>query len=199
MYKKCYVGKKLGENYYEMHLWESDGEHQIIPYNNIAYQEVESGSHSCRGLNKEYLKPVSKWFFSKNPDYKHKNTPGLHFHDMPVDQKFLVERYGVNDEPSTGHREVFFDIVCEIGGALTEEYIETAPMPITSIAWWDKQEDLWSILILDRKSQIAKVTEGNRRIIPCKTENELLASFVEAIRDMDPDICLLYTSDAADE
>ena len=198
MYKKCYVGKKLGENYYEMHLWESDGDHQIIPYNNIAYQEVEPGAHSCRGLNKEYLKPVSKWFFSKNPDFKHKNTPGLHFHDMPIDQKFLVERYGTNDEPSTGHREVFFDIECEIGGALTEDYIETAPMPITSIAWWDKQEDLWSILILDRKSQITKVTEGNRKIIPCKTENELLASFVEAIRDIDPDILIGYNSDFFD-
>jgi DNA polymerase elongation subunit (family B) len=198
MYKKCYVGKKLGENYYEMHLWESDGDHQVIPYNNIAYQEVEPGVHSCRGLNKEFLKPVSKWFFSKNPDYKHKNTPGLHFHDMPVDQKFLVERYGINDEPSTGHREVFFDIECEIGGALTEEYIESAPMPITSIAWWDKQEDLWSILILDRKSQITKVTEGNRKIIPCKTENELLASFIEAIRDIDPDILIGYNSDFFD-
>ena len=198
MYKKCYVGKKLGENYYEMHLWESDGDHQVIPYNNIAYQEVEPGAHSCRGLNKEYLKPVSKWFFSKNPDFKHKNTPGLHFHDMPVDQKFLVERYGTNDEPSTGHREVFFDIECEIGGALTEEYIETAPMPITSIAWWDKQEDLWSILILDRKSQITKVTEGNRKVIPCKTENELLSKFVEAIRDIDPDILIGYNSDFFD-
>lgn len=198
MYKKCYVGKKLGENYYEMHLWESDGDHQVIPYNNIAYQEVEPGAHSCRGLNKEYLKPVSKWFFSKNPDFKHKNTPGLHFHDMPIDQKFLVERYGINDEPSTGHREVFFDIECEIGGALTEEYIETAPMPITSIAWWDKQEDLWSILILDRKSQITKVTEGNRKVIPCKTENELLASFIEAIRDIDPDILIGYNSDFFD-
>ena len=198
MYIKCYTGKKLGENYYEMHLWESDGNHQIIPYNNIAYQEVEPGDHSCRGLNKEYLKPVSKWFFSKNPDYKHKNTPGLHFHDMPIDQKFLVERYGINDEPSTGHREVFFDIECEIGGALTEDYIGTAPMPITSIAWWDKQEDLWSILILDRKSQITKVTEGNRKVIPCKTENELLAKFIEAIRDIDPDILIGYNSDFFD-
>ena len=48
--------------------------------------------------------------------------PNLHFHDMKPHQKFLVERYGVNDVPSKGHREVFFDIECEIGGALTEEY-----------------------------------------------------------------------------
>ena len=55
--------------------------------------------------------------------------------------KVLIETLWYNDEPSTGHRELFFDIECEIGGALTEEYIERAPMPITSIAWWDKQTD----------------------------------------------------------
>ena len=70
---------------------------------------------------------------------------------MKVHQKFLVERYGINDVPSTGHRELFFDIECEIGGALTEDYIESAPMPITSIAWWDKTPDTWHILILDNK------------------------------------------------
>ena len=28
MYKKCYQGKKLDHNLYEMHLWEEDGKHQ---------------------------------------------------------------------------------------------------------------------------------------------------------------------------
>ena len=37
-----------------------------------------------------------------------------------------------------GHREVFFDIEIEMGGALTEEYIQSAPKPVTSIAWYDK-------------------------------------------------------------
>jgi hypothetical protein len=32
--------------------------------------------------------------------------------------------YGNDDEPSTTHREVFFDIEIEMGGALTEEYIK---------------------------------------------------------------------------
>jgi DNA polymerase elongation subunit (family B) len=198
MYKKCYPGKKLGENYYEMHLWDDQKGHQIIPYNNIAYQECSEEEHSNRGLNGEFLKPVSKWFFSKNPDYSHKNTPGLHFHDMPIEQKFLVERYGINDEPSTGHREVFFDIECEIGGALTEDYIESAPMPITSIAWWDKTPDTWHILILDKKGQLQHTKARNKEIIPCKTEHELLAKFIEAIRNIDPDILIGYNSDYFD-
>ena len=204
MYKKAYTGNKLkhlGPNWVEIHLWEEDKGHQIVPYNNIAYQECTEEEQTHTGLNGEPLKPISKWFFSKNPDYSSKNTPNLHFHDMKPHQKFLVERYGVNDVPSKGHREVFFDIECEIGGALTEEYIEDAPMPITSIAWWDKQTDEWAIVILDKTGQLKHTKTGenkNKEIIPCATENELLAKFVEAIREMDPDILVGYNSDYFD-
>jgi hypothetical protein len=45
MYKKCYQGKKLGSNIFEMHLWEEEGGHQIIPYENIAYQECKEEEH----------------------------------------------------------------------------------------------------------------------------------------------------------
>ena len=57
MYKKCYQGKRLGKNHYEMHLWESDDKHQIIPWENYAYVE-DKESYSCRGLNGEYLRPT---------------------------------------------------------------------------------------------------------------------------------------------
>ncbi|MDC0540039.1 hypothetical protein OAO15_00855 [bacterium] len=198
MYKKCYQGKKLGHNVWEMHLWEEDKGHQVIPYENIAYQECKEGEHTNIGLNGEYLKHTNNWYFSKNPNYSDKNTPGLHFHDMKLHQKFLVERYGINDVPSTGHREVFFDIECEIGGALTEEYIESAPMPITSIAWWDKTPDTWHILILDKKNQLKHTKARNKEIIPCSTESQLLAKFIEIIRDIDPDILIGYNSDYFD-
>ena len=198
MYIKCYQGKKLGHNVWEMHLWEEGKGHQIIPYENIAYQECREEDHTNVGLNGEYLKHTNNWFFSKNPNYSDKNTPGLHFHDMKIHQKFLVERYGTNDVPSTGHREVFFDIECEIGGALTEDYIESAPMPITSIAWWDKTPDTWHILILDKKNQLKHTKAKNKEIIPCNTESQLLAKFIEVIRDIDPDILIGYNSDYFD-
>ena len=197
MYKKCYQGKKLGHNVWEMHLWDEKG-HQVIPYENIAYQECKEEDHTNIGLNGEYLKHTNNWFFSKNPNYSDKNTPGLHFHDMKTHQKFLVERYGTDDVPSTGHREVFFDIECEIGGALTEDYIESAPMPITSIAWWDKTPDTWHILILDKKNQLKHTKAKNKEIIPCSTESQLLAKFIEIIRDIDPDILIGYNSDYFD-
>jgi len=201
MYKKCYQGKKLGSNLFEMHLWESDDKHQIIPYQNEAYQICDDIDCEYTGLGGEPLRKIKDWFYSKNENYSHNNTPNLYFSDLGIVQKFLVERYGTNDKPSTGHRELFFDIECEIGGALTPEYIERAPMTITSIAWWDKSEDHWAILILDKQNQLSHTKTGenkNKEIIPVATEQELLLKFIEAFRAINPDILIGYNSDFFD-
>ena len=198
MYKKCYQGKKLDHNLYEMHLWEEDGKHQVVEYKNTAYVNCSKQDSTLKGLNGEFVKPITNWRFSKNPMYKDKNTPGLHFHDMPAYQKFLIEKYGINDDPSTGHREVFFDIEIEMGGALTEEYIEDAPKPVTSIAWFDKQEDKWSIIILDKKKQLNHTKARNKEIIPVTTETELLKTFVKLFKEMNPDIIIGWNSDYFD-
>jgi DNA polymerase elongation subunit (family B) len=180
-----------------MHLWEDNG-YKNIEWHNSVYQECNEEDAEFYGINGEPLHKINKWYFSKNPEYRHKNTPGLHFHDIPPHQKFLIERYGTNDEPSKNHKEVFFDIEIEIGGALTEEYIERAPMPVTSIAWYYKQEDKWAILILDKKNQLKHTKAKNREIIPCRTEQELLLKWLEYIREIDPDILIGYNSDFFD-
>ncbi len=185
MYKKCYT-TKIKDNKYKVYLWDDLGYDEVIWYN-ASYVEDNEGTFN--GINGEKLKKTTKW---------DRYTPNLHFHDMKPHQKYLVERYGTADEPSKTHRELFFDIECEIGGALTEEYIESAPMPITSIAWWDKQEDWWAILILDKKGELNHTKAKNKEIIPCKTEKELLGKFLEKFREIDPDIILGYNSDFFD-
>ena len=187
MYKKCYA-TRLGNNKYKIHIWDEGGYDEIEWYN-TAYQECSKEEGTHYGLGGEYLKEIYNW---------DKNTPNLHFHDMKPHQKYLVEKYGTNDTPSTGHKELFFDIECEIGGALTEEYIESAHMPITSIAWWDKTPNTWHILILDKKKQLKHTKAKSKEIIPCSTEQELLAKFLEHFREIDPDILIGYNSDFFD-
>ena len=186
-YKKCYASP-LGKNKWKIHLWDEGG-YDEVEWWNPAYIECSKEESTDRGINGEYLKKIYNW---------DKDNPNLHFHDMKPYQKFLIEKYGTNDTPSTGHRELFFDIECEIGGALTEEYIESAPMPITSIAWWDKTPDDWAILILDKKGQLNRTKARNKEIIPCKTEAELLAKFLERFKEIDPDILIGYNSDFFD-
>ena len=186
-YKKCYASP-LGKNKWKIHLWDEGG-YDEVEWWNPAYIECSKEESTDRGINGEYLKKIYNW---------DKDNPNLHFHDMKPYQKFLIEKYGTDDTPSTGHRELFFDIECEIGGALTEEYIESAPMPITSIAWWDKTPDDWAILILDKKGQLNRTKARNKEIIPCKTEAELLAKFLERFKEIDPDILIGYNSDFFD-
>ena len=186
-YKKCYA-TRLGGNKYKIHLWDSAG-YDEIEWVNSAYQECPLEQAQFIGLNGEPLKKLTKW---------DKNTPNIHFHDMKPHQKFLVERFGKDDIPSKGHRELFFDIECEIGGALTEEYIERAPMPITSIAYWDKTPNKWVILILDKNQKIQPLKLENKEIIPLQTERQLLSKFIDHIRNIDPDILIGYNTDFFD-
>ena len=83
--------------------------------------------------------------------------------------------------PLTTHRELFFDIETEMGDALTEDYIKSAPKKVTSIAWYDKQVDEWAILILDPKSKLSRTKAKTKEIIPCATEEELLLKFIRKI------------------
>jgi len=187
LYKKCFAQRIKGNNFL-IHLWDDEG-YKKIEWTNQAYIECDESQSSHTGLNGESLKKISNW---KSDNSK------LHFHDMTPYQKFLVEKYGINDEPSTTQKEFFFDIETEMGDALTEDYIKSAPKKVTSIAWYDKQVDEWAILILDPKSKLSRTKAKTKEIIPCATEEELLLKFLEKFREIDPDIIVGWNSDYFD-
>ena len=187
MYKKCYA-QRLNYNTYKIHLWEDTG-YQLLEWKNQVYKECDEYDATHTGLNGEPLRKVMKW---DREDTK------LHFHDVTPYQKFLIEKYGIDDTPSVTHKECFFDIEIEMGDALTPEYIRSAPKKVTSIAWYDLQIDMWYILILDSKKQLKHYHAKNKEIIPVETEEELLAKFLERFREMDPDILVGYNSDYFD-
>ena len=187
MYKKCFA-QRIGNNKHLIHLWEDTG-YSKVEWTNKSYVECGEADATHLGLNGEPLRKITNW---KSDD------PKLHFHDMTAYQKFLVEKYGINDEPSVTHREMFFDIEIEMGEALTEEYIKSAPKKVTSIAWYDKQVDEWAILLLDVKGKLNRTKAKNKEIIPVATEEELLMKFIERFREIDPDIIVGWNSDYFD-
>jgi len=193
MYKKIFLegAKTLSkkENTHTVHLWTDQGYEKIPIWENYAYVECLPKLAKYKGLNGEPLR--------RTLDYNG-STPNVHFGDISSHQKFLLEHYGTNDEPSKTCREVFFDIECEMGGALTEEYISNAPKPITSIAWYDKQTDWWAIVILDKKEQLKHTKTGNKEIIPFKYEEDLLDCFISKIEEIQPDMLVGYNSDYFD-
>ena len=192
MYKKIYEqGNKRQtgkENTHLIHLWTDEG-YEKIEWENHAYRECREDEAKFKGLNGEPLLRTHKW---------DRNTTKLHFGDISAHQKFLIEKYGIDDKPSTTCREVFFDIECEMGGALTEEYISTAPKPITSIAWYDKQLDQWAIVILDKKGILKRTKARNKEIIPFRHEADLLDCFLSRMEEIEPDMLVGYNSDYFD-
>ena len=189
MYQNIYI-EKSQHGKPTVHLWDDKLGYQKFQFTPYAYQKSPTGQH--RSLYGDKLKKVQYW---TGEDLQEGN---IFESDVPLETRVLIDKYGDSNEPSEGHRELFFDIECEIGGALTEDYIANAPMPITSIAYWDKTPDQWVILILDNKSQLNRTKAKNKEIFPCKTEQELLARFLEHIRDIDPDILIGYNSDYFD-
>lgn len=178
----------LGKNRHAITLWTDDGVEQY-EFQNYAYEKCYPNEATHTGLKGEPLRKITYW---------EKTNPFLHYHDMPVHQKFLIDKYGTNDEPSTTHQEIFFDIEIEMGGALTPEYIRRAPKPVTSIAWWHRQQDKWYILILDKQNHIEKTVVGNKTIIPVSTERDLLSKFLNYLNKVNPDILIGYNSDYFD-
>jgi DNA polymerase elongation subunit (family B) len=192
MYKNCYAVKKPDVwNVYDIHLWTDEG-YSVEEFQNYGYQECGEYHATHWGLNDEPLKKVYNW---------NRSTEGLHYADHTqgnIHTKFLIDKYGTNDETSKTHREVFFDIEIEMGGALTPEYIASAPKPITSIAWWDKQKDKWAIVILDKTGEIKAGIQDGREIIPVSRENDLIEIFLTRMEAIKPDILVGYNSDYFD-
>ena len=191
MYKNCYVTRGDEWNHYNIHLWTDEG-YSVEQFQNYGYQECSDQQATHRGVKNEPLKKIYEW---------DRFTSGLHYADHTrgnIHTKFLIDKYGIDDEPSKTHREVFFDIEIEIGGALTPEYIKNAPKPITSIAWWDKQVDEWAIIILDKTGEIKAGIQDGREIIPVKRENDLIEVFLSRMEAIQPDILIGYNSDYFD-
>lgn len=189
MYKKCYAKKIRGsQNQFQIDLWTDSG-HERLEWTNYAYKECHEADATHIGLNGHPLIKTSKY---KRSDDK------IHFSDMKPYQKFLIEKYGTNDEVSTTHNEMFFDIETEMGDALTVEYIESAPKKVTSIAWYDKRADQWGILILDTKNQLEHTKARNKEIIPVSNEHDLLMKFLGKLEEIEPDILIGYNSDYFD-
>jgi DNA polymerase elongation subunit (family B) len=186
LYKTCYTQRDKENGGYRVHLWTDDG-YKVLNWHYPAFEEDINGEYT--GLKGESLRKTIKWT---------RDNPKLHFHDMKPYQRFLIDLYGNNDDPSKTHREVFFDIEIEMGGALTEDYIRSAPKPVTSIAWWDKQIDQWVIIILDKQGQLNHTKTKNKEILPVATEEQLLKIWLQRLEDIQPDILIGYNSDYFD-
>jgi len=119
-----------------------------------------------------------------------------HLYEADIDRltAVLINKYKDSDDTPEWHNIVYFDIECEIGGALTTEYIKSAPMKITSISLYDATGKKYYCLILDEKNQLQPINEENKQVVPCANEEELLLLFLELWETVDPTIITGWNS-----
>jgi DNA polymerase elongation subunit (family B) len=119
--------------------------------------------------------------------YDWKDT-SLYESDLDAYTAVLIDKYKDSDDTAEWQNIVYFDIECEIAGALTPELIKNAPTKITSIAVYDNNTQKYYCLILDEAKQLQTINGENRAVIPFTHEHDLLHAFLNLWEELDPTI-----------
>ena len=82
-----------------MHIWDDELGHQKFPFKPYGYLPDQAGSY--KSLNGTRLKRVNSNL---------KNNPDSYESDLNEEVRTLIDLYYEMDEPSKGHRVLFFDI-----------------------------------------------------------------------------------------
>ena len=113
---------------------------------------------------------------------------GCYETDVDKETRVLVDLYSESDDTPSYHNIVFFDIECEIAGALTPTTIIETPTKITSIALYDATTKQYYCYILDENKLLENYTQDDKIVISCLSEKVLLQQFLDKWEEIDPTI-----------
>jgi DNA polymerase elongation subunit (family B) len=140
-------------------------------------------------LDGKRANPITKYDWKDNSLYES---------DLDANTAVLIDKYRDSDDAPEWQNIVYFDIECEIAGALTPDLIKRAPTKITSIAVYDNTTKKYYCLILDEKKQLQTINEENRAVIPFPHEHDLLHAFLNLWEQLDPTIITGWNSEYFD-
>lgn len=117
--------------------------------------------------------------------------------EKDINKELMILRdiyYEQDDVIPKFHNILFLDIETEMGGALTPEYVKSAPKPVTSIALLDRTTKQKICFISDKSGQLKNIEKDNKLIIPCMDEEEMFLKFLNKWEELDPTIVCGYHS-----
>jgi DNA polymerase elongation subunit (family B) len=118
--------------------------------------------------------------------------------DVDKETRVLVDLYSESDDTPSYHNVVFFDIECEIAGALTPTTIIETPTKITSIALYDATTKQYYCYILDENKLLDNYQTDDKIVISCLSEKVLLQQFLDKWEEIDPTIISGWNSEFFD-
>jgi DNA polymerase elongation subunit (family B) len=173
MYQACYYSFKD----YQYHLRDDEKGWSHFNYGATYYKEDPNGSFLT--LEGKKVSPTKKY---------NKEDRFLYEKDVDKVARILVDLYYEDDEPPKYHNVVYFDVECEIVGALTPYNIENAIAKMTSLSLYDVNTKTYYCWIVDHKNQLTETKKGNQWIIPCGSEETMMNRFLNTWQEIDPTI-----------
>ena len=125
-----------------------------------------------------------------------KNDPDLLESDVPETTRLLVDMYHKSDVPSDDIITMGLDIEVEMNTGIPDP--TQGNNEITSIAYHDSATNQYTVLLLDKKSEVKSYTKNNRSIISCIDEKTLLLRFLDNLNGIAPHIITGWNCDAFD-
>ena len=179
MYQNIYVKRTKTSS--EVHIWDDKTGYSKFQYKPYAYLKSQSGTY--RSLYGDKLKKVNFW---TGDDLQN----GRVFEsDIPIETRTLVDMYPESEEPSVGHREVYFDIECEVTDGFPDP--QRAENKITAIALYDKTMDSYHCFVLGDVPNTDVVESF-------QSEEELLQRFYQKYLEINPTILSGWNIDGFD-
>lgn len=181
MYQNIFVNKKD----HTVYLW--DDKKGLVTFKNKPYAYKKSPNGMYRSMYGDKLEKVTR--------YRYEDT-GLFESDVPIETRNLIDLYEDDDEPSTGHCVMNFDIEVSMEGDLPDT--EKANNPVTAIAWHDSCTNNYVVLILDKENKITDYSNDEVSVYSYDNERALLSHFLDFYQEISPTILTGWNIDGFD-
>ena len=126
----------------------------------------------------------------------HRHEDGVFESDLPLETRCLTDLYLDEDEPSVGHRKVFFDIEVSMEDDLPD--VETANNPVTSIALYDDVTEGYFVYVLNTNGDKEDYENERVQVRFFQDEFDLLSAFLDLWEAVNPTIISGWNSDHFD-
>lgn len=188
MYQSVFFNRQPGPDQYHYYLRDDQKGIKCFQYFPTVYKIDDEGEYET--LFGDRCTPVGGKYDRKDPNILEK--------DISKELVLLRDLYYKTDDKPTYHNIVYLDIEIEILGPLNPVTIKEARAEITAIALMDANSKEKICFILDKENKLKEISSGNKQVIPCSSEKDLIKKFLSKWEQMDPTIVVGYNSDFFD-
>jgi DNA polymerase elongation subunit (family B) len=187
MYQNIYIERGEGFGNDVVHLWDDEFGYKSIPFNKFDYAYKPDKNGTFISMTGTRLSKVKR--------YK-RDDPSLFESDLPPETRVLTDLYLNDDNVSTGHKVMYFDIEVSMENGIPN--IQNPNNEITAIAMYDSITSEYTVLVLDKSGIHSGYERDNVTVRMYDTELDLLYAFLDIYEQIAPTIITGWNSDNFD-